>query len=102
MKACLLVNVCCNIFYYITPITFFYYISLGESVPVSKLPITDATLRMLDLTAVNVQPEVSKHFLFCGTRIVRVRKAKSNGVSDNNDDEGVALALVVRTGKLLR
>ncbi|RGB37802.1 hypothetical protein C1646_733303 [Rhizophagus diaphanus] len=70
----------------------------GESVPVSKLPITDATLRMLDLTAANVRPEVSKHFLFCGTRIVRVRKAKSNGISDNNDDEGVALALVVRTG----
>ena len=71
---------------------------LGESVPVSKLPITDATLRMLDLTAVNIRPEVSKHFLFCGTKIVRVRKAKSNGISDNNDDEGVALALVVRTG----
>ncbi|RIA92920.1 hypothetical protein C1645_819991 [Glomus cerebriforme] len=71
----------------------------GESVPVSKLPITDATLHKMDLTAVNVQPEVSKHFLFSGTKIVRVRRAKNNAISfDNNDDEGVALALVVRTG----
>jgi cation-transporting ATPase 13A3/4/5 len=57
---------------------------------------------MMDLTAANVLPEVAKHFLFCGTKIVRVRKAKNNGISSpssDNNDEGVALALVVRTGK---
>ena len=53
----------------------------------------------MDLTAVNIRPEIAKHFLFCGTKIVRVRKAKNNVDSDNNDDEGVALAMVVRTGK---
>ncbi|CAI2162186.1 8461_t:CDS:10 [Funneliformis geosporum] len=68
----------------------------GESVPVSKLPITDASLRMMDLTAVNVRPEIAKHFLFCGTKIVRVRKTKSN--IDGIEDEGSALAMVVRTG----
>ncbi|CAG8790830.1 10225_t:CDS:2, partial [Acaulospora morrowiae] len=70
----------------------------GESVPVSKLPITDASLNILDLSVTNVRPEVAKHFLFSGTKIVRVRKAKSNGVASGVDEEGKALAMVVRTG----
>ncbi|CAG8441606.1 2748_t:CDS:10 [Diversispora eburnea] len=73
----------------------------GESVPVSKLPITDGTLRILDLSVVNVRPEVSKYFLFSGTKIVRVRKAKGGGVNsngdENNEEEVAALGMVVRT-----
>lgn len=40
-----------------------------------------------------MHPIVAKHFLFCGTRIVRARRPQ-----DSNDDEAVALAIVVRTG----
>ena len=34
-----------------------------------------------------------KHFLFCGTKIIRARRPQ-----DDSDDEAVALAIVVRTG----
>ncbi|KAL2263022.1 hypothetical protein VTK26DRAFT_8547 [Humicola hyalothermophila] len=65
----------------------------GESVPVSKVPATDETLRNLDLAASTAVPEVVKHFLFCGTKIVRVRRPQ-----EDQDQEAVALAMVVRTG----
>ncbi|KAF7728451.1 hypothetical protein EC973_006131 [Apophysomyces ossiformis] len=61
----------------------------GESVPVSKAPITDATLRKMDLSAPNIPAEITKHFLFMGTKIVRVR---------NGNNVSVATAVVVRTG----
>lgn len=65
----------------------------GESVPVSKIPTTEEATEMLDLSASSVHPDVAKHMLFCGTKIVRARKP-----SDGKDDEAAALALVVRTG----
>lgn len=65
----------------------------GESVPVSKAPATDKTLQSLDLTASTMLPEVARHFLFCGTKIVRARKPQ-----EGQDEEAVALAMVVRTG----
>ncbi|KAK3951244.1 hypothetical protein QBC32DRAFT_239772 [Pseudoneurospora amorphoporcata] len=65
----------------------------GESVPVSKTPATDQSLRNLDLGASTVLPEVAKHFLFCGTKIIRARRPQDDG-----NEEAVALALVVRTG----
>lgn len=65
----------------------------GESVPVSKTPATDQSLRNLDLGASTVLPEVAKHFLFCGTKIIRARRPQ-----DDHNEEAVALALVVRTG----
>lgn len=64
----------------------------GESVPVSKTPATDETLRILDLAASTVLPEVGRHFLFCGTKIIRARRPQ-----EDRDDEAVALAMVVRT-----
>lgn len=64
----------------------------GESVPVSKVPATSSSLRLIDLGAPTILPEVAKHFLFCGTKIVRARKPQ------DGRDEDVALALVVRTG----
>lgn len=65
----------------------------GESVPVSKTPSTDETLALLDLSASSVHPEVAKHMLFAGTKIVRARRPQ-----EGKDDEAAALALVVRTG----
>lgn len=65
----------------------------GESVPVSKTPATDKTLRGLDLAASTMFPEVAKHFLFCGTKIIRARRPQ-----EDQDGEAVALAMVVRTG----
>ncbi|KAF4983077.1 hypothetical protein FZEAL_1424 [Fusarium zealandicum] len=65
----------------------------GESVPVSKLPATDETLRSMDLQASSVTPETARHFLFCGTKIIRTRRPQ-----EDQDGDAVALALVVRTG----
>ncbi|KAK6349663.1 hypothetical protein TWF696_005942 [Orbilia brochopaga] len=65
----------------------------GESVPVSKVPCTDDALQELDLGASSVKPALSKYFLFCGTKIIRARRPQ-----EGEDEEAVALALVVRTG----
>ncbi|CAG8982112.1 hypothetical protein HYALB_00003204 [Hymenoscyphus albidus] len=65
----------------------------GESVPVSKVPANDEALRLLNLAASSIAPELSRHFLFCGTKIVRARRPQ-----DDKDDEAVALAITVRTG----
>ncbi|OLN95427.1 putative cation-transporting ATPase [Colletotrichum chlorophyti] len=65
----------------------------GESVPVSKTSATDETMYNLDLAAPTVSPEIAKHFLFCGTKIIRARRPQ-----EDRDGDAVALALVVRTG----
>ena len=61
--------------------------------PVSKVPITDETLRGLSMSANSMNPSVAKHFLFSGTKIIRARRPQ-----DGQDDEAVALAIVMRTG----
>ncbi|KAL9011027.1 MAG: hypothetical protein Q9173_004097 [Seirophora scorigena] len=66
---------------------------VGESVPVSKIPATNESLRTLDLKSSTVPPEAARHFLFSGTRIIRARRPQ-----DGKDDEAVALAIVARTG----
>ncbi|TAQ90389.1 hypothetical protein B7494_g1281 [Chlorociboria aeruginascens] len=65
----------------------------GESVPVSKVPASDETLHELNLAASSITAEVARHFLFCGTKIIRARRPQ-----DGKDDEAVALAMAVRTG----
>ncbi|MCJ1378786.1 hypothetical protein MMC17_001885 [Xylographa soralifera] len=65
----------------------------GESIPVSKIPATDESLPLLDLSATSIHPDVAKHFLFSGTKIIRARRPQ-----DGEDEEAVALAIVVRTG----
>ena len=65
----------------------------GESVPVSKAPATNESLHMLNPSATSLNPEIAKHFLFSGTKIIRARRPQ-----DGQDDEAVALAIVVRTG----
>ncbi|BDD61946.1 hypothetical protein MAP00_006957 [Monascus purpureus] len=67
----------------------------GESVPVSKVPLTDDALGYLNLDEPSIHPNVAKHFLFGGTKIIRSRRPQDVG-----DDEAIALAIVVRTGFL--
>jgi cation-transporting ATPase 13A2 len=66
----------------------------GESIPVSKVPMSNAALDHLDLSASAVHPEVARHMLFSGTKIIRARRPHE----DHVDDEAAALAMVVRTG----
>lgn len=65
----------------------------GESVPVSKTPASDETFQILNLSAANIHPDVAKHMLFAGTKIIRARRPQ-----DDKGDEAAALALVIRTG----
>ncbi|KAF2263922.1 P-type ATPase-like protein [Lojkania enalia] len=65
----------------------------GESVPISKIPVTDETLDLLNLSASAMHPEVTRSLLFCGTKIIRARRPHDDG-----NDEAAALAMVVRTG----
>ncbi|PWW72710.1 hypothetical protein C7212DRAFT_285768 [Tuber magnatum] len=65
----------------------------GESVPVSKVPCTDEALQALNLSSPSILPELARHFLFSGTKIIRARKPQ-----DGVDEEAVGLAMVVRTG----
>jgi cation-transporting ATPase 13A3/4/5 len=65
----------------------------GESVPVSKIPVTNESLDLLDLSASSMHPEVARHLLFSGTKIIRARRPREDG-----DEEAAALAMVVRTG----
>lgn len=67
--------------------------SVGESVPVTKVSTTNESMSLLDLAADFISADVAKHFLFGGTKIVRARRPQ-----DSEDDEAVALAIVVRTG----
>lgn len=67
----------------------------GESVPVSKLPITDSPMQYLQMTGQDIHPEVAKHFLFSGTRIIRIRGVPS---AEKDEDDAGAKAMVVRTG----
>ncbi|KAI2623275.1 hypothetical protein GGR54DRAFT_597429 [Hypoxylon sp. NC1633] len=64
----------------------------GESVPVSKIPATDETLQIMNLDAATISPDAARHFLFCGTKIIRARRPQ-----DSRDEEAAALAMVVRT-----
>lgn len=81
----------------------------GESVPVSKLPATQEGLQCLTQSGTleqgsNVAPQLARHYLYSGTKIIRVRRPTgddANGDGDNNgapDSLDVSLAMVVSTG----
>lgn len=61
--------------------------------PVSKSPVTNASLSALDLSASTLSPDSARHFLYAGTKVVRARRPHDDG-----SEEAVALAMVVRTG----
>ena len=66
---------------------------LGESVPVSKVPATEESLHLLGMNSSTMHPDVAKHFLFSGTKIIRARRPQQG-----QDEEAVALAIAVKTG----
>jgi cation-transporting ATPase 13A2 len=55
--------------------------------------LTDDALKYLNLSTPSIHPNVAKHFLFSGTKVIRARRPHSV-----EDDEAIALAVVVRTG----
>ncbi|CAE6435987.1 unnamed protein product [Rhizoctonia solani] len=67
----------------------------GESVPVSKVPVTEVGVRSYVLGAgkndADVGPGLAKSFLYAGTRVVRVR-GSGNGLGED------AIGVVARTG----
>lgn len=72
----------------------------GESVPVSKIPVSDASMKSLLAPGSEISPELARHYLFGGTRIVRIRPA-GGGLAmtqSENDKRGGAVAMVTRTG----
>ncbi|KAJ3413075.1 hypothetical protein HDV05_008529 [Chytridiales sp. JEL 0842] len=83
----------------------------GESIPVSKTPISDEQLAQLDFhyDDPTKSSRISKFFLFSGTRIIRSRAGqRAGGIAPSDSDSALhfgtpvnqpnALALVVRTG----
>ena len=68
----------------------------GESVPVSKIPIKDEDVaRWQEMT--DISGEVTKSFLYAGTRVIRVR----GGLTTDGSNGPPALGLVVRSGERL-
>lgn len=63
----------------------------GESVPISKAPVTDAALAALQHARGDVSSALAKHFLFAGTKVIRIRPTVTA-------EETSAQAVVVRTG----
>ena len=78
----------------------------GESLPVSKTPISDHGFGSLDfdLFEPSSSSNMSSFFLFSGTKIIRARGTAANDGKDlipaeiKSDSNGGALALAVRTG----
>ncbi|KAJ1649632.1 hypothetical protein IWQ61_009343 [Dispira simplex] len=75
----------------------------GESIPVSKSPATLKTFLNLDLSCLNPGPEISRHLLFSGTKLIRVRSGTRGlgGEQWQSFHRGThrrATALVIRTG----
>ncbi|KAJ2623361.1 hypothetical protein GGI26_002399 [Coemansia sp. RSA 1358] len=76
----------------------------GESTPESKYPLglDSDLLRNIDMAAHTFKPSVSRHIIFAGTELVRVRKTKSMYGLLNNSADGHAnmraMAMVLRTG----
>ncbi|KAK7208376.1 P-type ATPase-like protein [Myxozyma melibiosi] len=76
----------------------------GESIPVSKYSATPESMAHLIDSGITLAPEIARNFLFCGTKIVRLRKPQDRASSPEDGEdlqgepEAVALALAVRTG----
>lgn len=68
----------------------------GESVPVSKVPIEVDGVPLVSISGGDVPLELSRHIVFSGTKIVRIRKTAPVRVGGG---EAEALAMVTRTGE---
>jgi cation-transporting ATPase 13A2 len=67
----------------------------GESVPVSKIPVDDKTVLAMTSVGGDVPPDLGKHFMFCGTKVVRIRRMET---TSSTAAGGEAVGMVVRTG----
>ena len=65
----------------------------GESVPVSKIPVSDEVLAGWRESR-DIEGDAAKSFLYAGTKVVRIRKA----VGTENAPDRPAIGIVVRTG----
>ncbi|WAQ80682.1 hypothetical protein PtA15_1A20 [Puccinia triticina] len=70
----------------------------GESVPVSKFALPSSNLGLMTSLNGDPSPALAKHILFCGTNVIRVRKANQLARSKGSVSENAALAMVIRTG----
>ncbi|WFD22739.1 hypothetical protein MEQU1_001415 [Malassezia equina] len=66
----------------------------GESVPISKQPLDERVVQTLQTTHSDLAAHLAKHFLFAGTKVIRIRPV----MGGSGTDESVAKAMVVRTG----
>lgn len=69
----------------------------GESVPVSKVPIEEEGIALISNGGGEIHPELSRHVVFSGTKIVRIRQTTPAGIGGPPE----ALAMVIRTGASL-
>lgn len=77
----------------------------GESVPVSKIPVKDESLKALSREdkkgSTEVDGDLAKHYLFSGTKIIRIRPGGGAPGLGLKGDHAKSLAIVTRTGKRL-
>lgn len=66
----------------------------GESVPISKQPLTEQQVPSIQSTRTDLANHLAKHFLFSGTKIIRTRPA----IGSLDPEDISAKAMVVRTG----
>lgn len=66
----------------------------GESVPISKQPLSEQDVDLIQSTRTDLSSHLAKHFLFSGTKIIRTRPA----VSGPDPGDISAKAMVVCTG----
>ena len=67
----------------------------GESVPVSKVPVEADVVEFLSSSGGEIRPELGRHVVFCGTKIIRIRQTTPPGPLGGEPE---ALGMVVRTG----
>lgn len=65
----------------------------GESVPVSKVPIESGVVGLVSAPGGEIKADLSKHVLYNGTKIIRIRKTSPGGKGELE-----AVAMVLRTG----
>lgn len=70
----------------------------GESVPVSKVPIEVEGVHMVSDAGGEVPLDLSRHVVFSGTRVVRIRKTSPVRVGGGDAE---ALGMVLRTGECI-
>ncbi len=67
----------------------------GESVPVSKVPIEADVIEHVSSPGAEIRPELGRHVVFCGTKIIRIRQTTPPGPLGGEPE---ALGMVIRTG----